>query len=112
MDESFKKWLCDLLYLNYYICIPENHTCPTKAGSIECIKGECNGLGTREITLEILIKTMWAIIREGKYMIAMNKDYFSIHTNDDYIEFLYDEHNNSETEALEAALKYIYDNRR
>lgn len=64
-----------------------------------------------EITLEILIKAMWAINRRGYWCVEMFKDAIGICNKepgyDDIKEFKYKDHNNSEMEALKAALEYI-----
>jgi hypothetical protein len=94
MKEEFKKWLCEKAGYNYNAW---GKPCPYDIHDIK-----------------ILIKAMWAINRE---------------TRDDYIRYgptgfsrcYYDvedmgmtrfdikDHNNSEQQALEAALKYIWE---
>jgi len=58
-----------------------------------------------------LIKAMWAINREGKWTIWMNEDYIRVkfHALHSFYRFFYRDYDNSEIEALEAALQYIYE---
>ena len=108
MTEDFKKWLCELADFDFYDICPERKIseCQWPPKSYQC--KEC---GKDKITLEILIKAMWAI-NNGSSMweIEMNAQYifiFKVGTRKE-AEFYYDNYSNYEQEALTAALEYIY----
>jgi len=88
MDDKFKKWLCELA------------GCPAMRD---------NYLANE---LEILIKAVWKINREREYFICiMSTEIMTGHPykiDGEY--FKYKDYKN-ETEALTAALKYIFDNK-
>ena len=104
MKEDFEKWLCEL-------------------NNIEYEYKEMFKVCKQEITLEILIKAAWAINRnfgstkDKHFYIAMGLGSYQI----SYISgnslaykeerFYYKNYDNSEQEALVAALKYIYDSK-
>ena len=88
MNEDYKKWLCELAEMNYRFVVPTS--------------------------IEILIKAMWAINREcydkGGFCICSSTggDYY-IHFNEfQRVIFTRKDHNNSEQEALQASLEYIF----
>jgi hypothetical protein len=95
MNEDFKKWLCEKAEYNYYL--------------------EYEQQPIIDRTLEILIKAMWAINREDKrvYNITMTVGgtYLSKIGSKfpDFVFFRQADRNNSETEALTAALEYIFE---
>lgn len=108
MTDDFKKWLCELAGIEYNYFF-ESFPDKNKAwGGFELI---------------ILVKAMWAINRaysrrEGEYCIKDNThfrnitpcfsivhDYIDLEENSIYLQ----DHNNSEQEALTAALEYIYE---
>jgi hypothetical protein len=89
MKEDFKKWLCekaDYMYSEYFNYIE---------------------------TLYILTKAMWAINRENNYRITITQGgcYSQSQPWKDLIMkyYLLKDYNNSEQEALEKALEYIYE---
>lgn len=89
MKEGFKEWLCELaeFKFEYYDHI---------------------GL------LYILVKAMWAINREGIYRIWILHDRVELYNGyTKVIEewFFFKKYNNSEQQALEKALEYIYENK-
>ena len=65
------------------------------------------------LSLEILIKAMWAINRERKYLIQIDAHCVYVKGNNKALKnFTFrfsDYNNNSEQEALTAALEYIHD---
>jgi len=94
MKEDFKKWLCELAEEPY-----------------DCVAGF---LGHKDHDMEnifILIKAMWAINREGKWLILISASDIDITRSEKYKSklFSYKNHNNSEQQALEKALEYIYE---
>ncbi len=93
MIEDFKKRLCKKAGLmNYYLV---------------------NNVRTDNEELILLIKAMWAINREGKWHIKMENYCIAFYSYmaKEYKEiiFKYKDHNNSEQEALQKALEYIYE---
>lgn len=92
MIEDFKKFLCDEAGIMY-----------------DSINSSLLNMSNSDIALLILIKAMWKINRENnKWVISMQGDLIMCQ-NDEIIEtFLYKKYNNSEQQALEAALQYIY----
>ncbi len=91
MTEKYKKRLCELVGYKFW---PQNLDC------------------NEDIELAILIKAMWAINNlKGKYSISQDadNDYFATSCTEDII-FPKDKYNNSEQQALQAALIYILDN--
>ena len=66
-----------------------------------------------EPTLEILVRAMFKINREGEWHLIIDYDSVAIkkHPNDIlHTNIYYSDHNNSEQEALQKALKYVYEN--
>lgn len=94
MTEEFKGWLCERAR---YMFFPEN------------------GIALDRRILALLIKAMWAINREkGKYRIKQNifNDYYVGDYSKrpvEYVEFAKEDHNNSEQQALQAALEYVFE---
>ena len=91
MNEDFKKWVCE------------------KANIDEKLVYGCDYR-----FIGVLIKAMWAINRKGKWEISIFPQAIHIgkvlfFANEDDILFKYKDHNNSEQEALEKALEYIYE---
>ena len=122
MKEEHKKRLCELAGFVYYGKCPEYEDCVYMHCNGDCAKfGKTeNGelfhywyCDSPQITIEILIKAMWAINREYNNLhITMNANFImaSWHEDSDgewYEQFWYNEYNNSEQQALEAALIYI-----
>jgi hypothetical protein len=109
MTEAFKKWLCELADIKKKCDIYYGHS--TILDKCECLP--------KNITLEILIKAKWALNREAeKYFITQTSISYCLIPQEKEkepipadIHFSYEDHNNSEQEALTAALKYIFDNR-
>ena len=110
MKEEFEKWLCELVgvELKYINNNNSESILHRRVGLSDCYT-------TDLITLEILIKAMWAINRDINtiYSIKQNVDNsYSVfpggitHRKD----FLPSDHNSSEQEALTAALIYVLDN--
>jgi len=111
MTEDFKKWLCEKAGM----CITKNGETTFSTKGMDALL-----LGNEIIiTLEILIKAFLQINREnnayeismdysGCFVVDHNKG-IDNWTSDTYTKcyFLWD-HNNSEQEALTAALEYIY----
>jgi hypothetical protein len=70
---------------------------------------------TREMTLNALIRCMWAINRNTKWNISITPSQASIWHNDIYLhlelpkDFKFKDYNHSEQEALTAALEYIFE---
>lgn len=71
-----------------------------------------------KLNLELLIKTMWQINREGKWFITNDFDnnyavrnHMEICLSTEREYFLKKDYNNSEQKALTESLKYIYDAR-
>ena len=100
MTEDFKKWLCDLAGIKYWTVIDRY------GNSWE-----------ENISLEILIKAMWTINRQegSKYKIRLEDIYCFTVTNEwsdsvavTDVDFYFKDYNNSEQEALTAALEYIF----
>lgn len=94
MKEDFKKWLCE------------------KAGhKPEHVRGFIK-YDAQTLTLYIFLKAMWAINREDKFDIKMDSNKIVVYCRFivDRRYFHYHKHNNSEQEALEKALEYIYEN--
>ena len=91
MNKDFKKWLCE----NY------------NGGYIPIVNGSPITKIDCEIPLTILIKAMWAINEINIYEIKMDGISFSVYDMNGICGiFNFD---NSEQEALTAALKYIYE---
>jgi hypothetical protein len=93
MSEDFKKWLCEKSKVPYM-------------ASDKLIKE------FQREELMIMIHAMWAINKStDKHVIIMNEYtidyYFKDGGHENIKEFLYK--NNSEQKALEAALKYVYE---
>lgn len=93
MKEDFKKWLCELAEIK-----PEDMP------------------GCDHRLIGTLIKAMWAINRESikskEWSVEMSSwsyDVFSSWLRRRY-KFSYENHDNSEQEALIKALEYIYNN--
>jgi len=88
LEENFVKWIIKVSNLN---------TKPIHTG---------------QSNLEILIKAMFALNREGKWAIMIHPNevivYRQSFSGKDII-FLIKDHNNSELEALTKALQYIYE---
>lgn len=87
MTEDFKKWLYKTIHGEYITL-----------------------LFKRGAELELLIKAMWAINREGKWWITIYPHgiHLKLPHRGKGKDFEYKQHNNSETEALTKALEYIY----
>lgn len=86
MTEDFKKFLCDKAGVSTILYSKKYRPC---------------------MQIGILIKAMWQINKEGKYYITMNNNHIYIK----YAlctKFFYYKNYNSEIEALEKALEYIY----
>jgi len=98
MDDKFKIQVCDKARISI---LAWNDFCSlTKAG--------------------ILIKAMWAINRDDNSRYKIRSEDISCFTVTDEWndslgvsdkDFYFTDHNNSETEALTSALKYIFDNK-
>lgn len=92
MKEKFKKWICKLISIKYR--------------TIDDGYGEV-------YDIEILIKAMWKINRDGEWQIHSNvSSYYVSQKYRGKIDkwFHFEEHNNSELEALTKALEYIWEN--
>jgi len=88
MEEDFKRWLCKLNGYDF----------------------ESDYFRMDELMIEILIKAMWQINRDGKWDIQMDRDYIDVSSRQEVLDdvFTFKDHNNSELEALTKALEYIY----
>ena len=84
----------------------------TKASKIDSYYRDCKPF--EDLSADVLIKAMWAINREGIFFINTLQNSVFIDTVDQKngadiaYYFLYKDHNNSEQEALDKALRYIY----
>ena len=88
MTEEFKKWLCKL--------IEEEQQFDGYYQDPDCV--------------DSLVKAMWAINREGKYVIRQYRTLFNIWISGNPKEiFYFKNNNNSEQETLIKALEYVYD---
>jgi hypothetical protein len=96
MDNDFKQWLCEKAKSVIMPCEICNE--------MPCLHYDIN------ITIEILIKAMWAINRDDKWEIEMDSDCILVkYVPEDFFQcMLFRKYNNSEQKALEAALLYIY----
>jgi hypothetical protein len=99
MTEGFKKWLCEKSRVPYM-------------ASDKLIKE------FQRDELTIMIKAMWAINRGDDCLYRISQDNSNNYAVIDNISiwktktieyFLKNEYNNSEQKALEAALKYVYE---
>jgi hypothetical protein len=112
MKEEHKKRLCELAG-EYY----ESKCSYYNKNDIYCSE-ECDDPFFRcdgtEITLEILIKAMWAInrraVKESGFCICSSTggDFYVYYGKYQRAAYPRKDHNNSELEALTAALTYIY----
>ncbi len=99
MTDDFKKWLCELA----------GYETTSWCGYIK--KGLVYDLRKNDVPLEILIKAMWIINRGGRRFVNMNWEQITIYAEGPYhLGAVYSKkYNNSEQEALTAALEYIYE---
>lgn len=106
MTEAHKKRLCELAGVKYEQCKYPHSLC------YDCAICEADE-GMTKITLEILIKAMWAINRERKWFMDMNDKQIRawiLMPTDGAIQCNFKDYNNSEIETLTAALIYVLDN--
>lgn len=87
---TFKEWVCKKAGISDYYCDEWE-----------------DNKQANEDEIVYLMKAMWAINRES--IIHMYMDFWKIHVGMSK-EFLYEDYNNSEVEALTKALEYIKDN--
>lgn len=110
MTDKFIKWLCEKAGEKYIACNRPDTYCNYSENSLECLEEDCFEKDETDILL-ILIKAMWAINREEsfKLQIEFNRILISgMYNGSSYFkEFLYKDYN-SEQQALEKALEYIY----
>lgn len=93
-SEDFRKWVCK----------KGNENIIPKCNDVELHKSDC------QIPLNILIKAVFTINRDDKrYEVLLDGVGVNIYdgqeAEDNY--FSYDDHNNSELQALEEALKFV-----
>jgi len=113
MKTEFKKFLCELAGVKYEQCKYPHSLC------YDCNICEADE-GMTKVTLEILIKAMFAInrdIEKGYFVTFVNGECVAIYRNTCGMNFMkklfpFSDHNNSEQEALTAALQYIFDNKK
>ena len=117
MTEAQKQWICEKAGVGYQ--------CPThNPNDNSCIYGcpinEYSDIYcTREITLEILMKAVWAINGEGKYFIQesrhinwkkkMFRSYQIIEDNKGFEQEYFIDKNQNEIQTIKKALCYIAD---
>ena len=97
MKEEFKKWLCEKAKEEYKTIIDRHYYTGKPIYRIN------------KITLETLIKAMWAINREGEWNIKLDSHCIVFHSRKDYCDDMYDFTEYSEQKALKKALEYIYE---
>ena len=100
-DTGYEEWLCELNGIRYKTL--------HKGQTIGVLTG-ADRIEKTEITLEILVKAMWAINRGNDYEITIDGLQVIVDggdsTDGDMVFAIKDY--NSEYEALNEALKYIY----
>jgi hypothetical protein len=101
VKKDFNKWVCELVGVDYPCnrCIPDQ------------ISG-CRDCGFK-ITLEILIKAMWAINKDSNQWAIILKP-FKVELIDSLQgdrEFSFSLYNGSEQTALKKALEYVMENK-
>ena len=102
MKESINKEICRLARVEYYGSCSDCKTIES------CRDTECFVVGADEITIDILVRAMWAINREGIYEIDINsKGVFvwdvkeTLNKNSYYKDF------DNEQSALQSAIEYV-----
>jgi hypothetical protein len=126
MNKGFKRWLCEKAGYIYFKSCSECPVLNERANNHTCYDNcycDIDDSEDNNLYLKILIKALWKInrdylIHKNDYCITYDVDKGHIKYNLFYDidpsvtkkikEYKIKNHNNSETEALKAALMYIY----